>query len=195
MARGDEEFAEFAHASSSRLLHAAYLLTGDRHTAEDAAQTALVRTYAAWSRVRRDDAFAYARRILVNHVTDRWRRRREYATGALPDQAARGDVAEEVTRRRWLIAALGSLTARERAVLIMRYFFDLPEANVAHELHITVGTVKSTSSRALAKLRITADETGEDPADPATAAPRTAPAASPPRNGAAPAPAPGGTRP
>ncbi len=201
MARGDEEFAEFAHASSPRLLHAAYLLTGDRHTAEDAAQTALVRTYAAWSRVRRDDAFAYARRTLVNHVTDRWRRRREYATGALPDQAARGDVAEEVTRRQWLIAALRSLTARERAVLIMRYFFDLPEANVASELHITVGTVKSTSSRALAKLRISADETGEDPAaalpqtSPAVAALRAAPAVAPPGSRAAPAPASGVNRP
>ncbi len=179
MALGDEEFAEFAQASSSRLLHAAYLLTGDRHTAEDAAQTALVRTYAAWARVRRDDAFAYARRVLVNHVADRWRRRREYATGAVPDRPTRGDVAEEVAQRQWLIGALGTLTARERAVVIMRYFFDLPEANVAAELHITIGTVKSTSSRALAKLRISADgpaagrslssPPGPAPADPAPA--------------------------
>ena len=56
MARSDDDFAEFARASYGGLKHAAYLLTGDRHTAEDAAQTALVRTYAAWSRVRRDDA-------------------------------------------------------------------------------------------------------------------------------------------
>ncbi len=158
MARGDEEFVEFAQASSSRLLHAAFLLTGDRHAAEDAAQTALVRTYAAWSRVRYEDAFAYARRVLVNHVTDRWRRRlREYATGSVPDRPARADVAEEVALRQWLIGALASLTVRERAVIIMRYFFDLPEANVADELHISIGTVKSTSSRALAKLRISAD--------------------------------------
>ena len=156
MARGDEEFTEFARACSSRLLHAAWLLTGDRHVAEDAAQTALVRTYAAWSRVRRDDAFAYARRVLVNHVTDRWRQRREYATAELPDRPGRADVAEEVTQRQWLVSALGSLTARERAVIIMRYFFDLPEANVADELSISLGTVKSTSSRALAKLRISA---------------------------------------
>ena len=90
MARGDEEFAEFARASYPGLRHAAYLLTGDRHNAEDAAQTALVRTYAAWSRVRRDDAYAYARKVLVNHVTDRWRRRlREYPAGELPDGPAR----------------------------------------------------------------------------------------------------------
>src|SRR6516162_8639781 len=79
LARGDEEFTEFAQASYGGLRHAAYLLTGDRHAAEDATQAALVRTYAAWSRVRRDDAFAYARKVLVNYVTDGWRRRlREY---------------------------------------------------------------------------------------------------------------------
>jgi DNA-directed RNA polymerase specialized sigma subunit len=97
-------------------------------------------------------------RVLVNHVTDRWRRRlREYATGTVPDRPAKADVAEEVTLRQWLIGALASLTGRERAVLIMRYYFDLPEATVAYELQISVGTVKSTSARALAKLRISAD--------------------------------------
>jgi len=175
MARGDEDFAEFVQASSPGLLRAAYLLTGDRHVAEDAAQTALVRTYAAWSRVRRDDAFAYARRVLVNHVTDRWRRRlREYATGALPDQPARTDVAEEVATRQYLIGALASLTARERAVVVMRYFFDLPEATVAGELQITVGTVKSTSARALAKLRISPDPPARTAAAPVPAAPARA---------------------
>jgi RNA polymerase sigma-70 factor (sigma-E family) len=158
LARGDEEFAEFAGASSAGLLHAAYLLTGDRHAAEDAVQAALTRTYAAWSRVRRDDAFAYTRRVLVNYVTDRWRRRlREYATGDVPEQPAPTDLAEEVALRQWLIGALGGLTLRERAVIIMRYLFDLPEATVAHDLGITLGTVKSTSSRALAKLRVAAD--------------------------------------
>jgi RNA polymerase sigma-70 factor (sigma-E family) len=158
LARGDEEFVEFARASSGGLLHAAYLLTGDRHAAEDAVQAALVRTYAAWSRVRRDDAFAYARRVLVNYVTDRWRRRlREYATDKLPEQPSRTDLAEEVALRQWLIGALASLTLRERAVIIMRYFFDLSEAAVADDLGVSLGTVKSTSSRALAKLRIGAD--------------------------------------
>jgi RNA polymerase sigma-70 factor (sigma-E family) len=158
LARGDEEFVEFAGASSAGLLHAAYLLTGDRHASEDAVQAALARTYAAWSRVRRDDAFAYARRVLVNYVTDRWRRRlREYATGDLPELPSRTDLAEEVALRQWLIGALGRLTLRERAVIIMRYLFDLPEATVARDLGITLGTVKSTSSRALAKLRVAAD--------------------------------------
>ena len=158
MGRDDEEFAAFARASYGGLRHAGYLLTGDRHTAEDAAQAALVRTYAAWARVRRDDAFAYARRVLVNYLTDRWRRRlREYPTDNLPEPNAGPDPADEVALRHWLTGALAALTVRERAVVVMRYLFDLPEATVARDLGITVGTVKSTSSRALAKLRVSAD--------------------------------------
>ena len=158
LARADEEFAEFAQASYGGLRHAGYLLTGDRHAAEDAAQAALVRTYAAWSRVRRDDAFAYARKVLVNYLTDGWRRRlREYPAGDLPEQPAGPDPADAVALRHWLAGALATLTVRERAVVVMRYLFDLPEATVARDLGITVGTVKSTSSRALAKLRVRAD--------------------------------------
>ncbi len=174
LATTDEDFAEFAEASYGGLRHAAYLITGDRHAAEDAAQAALVRTYAAWSRVRRDDAFAYARRTLVNYLTDRWRRRlREYPAGELPEQAANAapDPADEVALRQWLASALGTLTARERAVVVLRYLFDLPEAAVAKDLGVTLGTVKSTSSRALAKLRVTADgETRPVRVDPAAAA-------------------------
>ncbi|MCO1594370.1 SigE family RNA polymerase sigma factor [Micromonospora sp. RHAY321] len=153
MARGDAEFVEFARAASARLVHAAFLMTGDHHQAEDAAQTALVRTYASWSRVRDDDAYGYARRILVNHLVDGWRRPiREYPTEEIPEQR-RDDVADEVATRRWLTAILGALSPRERAIVVLRYYFDLPEAQVARELAISVGTVKSTSSRALGKLR------------------------------------------
>jgi RNA polymerase sigma-70 factor (sigma-E family) len=159
LGRADDEFAEFARASYGGLRHAGWLLTGDRHAAEDAAQTALVRTYAAWSRVRRDDAYAYARRVLVNYVTDRWRRRlREYPAGDLPERAGAPDLADEVALRQWLTGELATLTVRERAVIVMRYLFDLPEATVARDLGITLGTVKSTSSRALAKLRVRADD-------------------------------------
>ncbi|WP_370969993.1 SigE family RNA polymerase sigma factor [Amycolatopsis sp. cg9] len=157
MARGDEEFAEFVRASSARLTHAAFLLTGDRHQAEDAAQTAFTRTYAAWSRVRHKDAYGYARTVLVNHVIDGWRRPiREYATEAMPERPDRLDVDQAVTQRAWLTAVLKTLTDRERAVVVLRHFFDLPEADVARELGVSVGTVKSTNSRALAKLRIEA---------------------------------------
>jgi RNA polymerase sigma-70 factor (sigma-E family) len=161
LGRADDDFADFARASYPGLRYAAYLLTGDRHAAEDAAQTALVRAYAAWHRVRRDDAYAYARKILVNHVTDRWRRRlREYPVGELPerrDAADRApDPADAIALRHWLTGALAALTVRERAVIVMRYLFDQPEATVARDLGISVGTVKSTSSRALAKLRVRA---------------------------------------
>jgi RNA polymerase sigma-70 factor (sigma-E family) len=158
LARGDEEFAEFAHASYPGLRHVGYLMTGDRHVAEDAAQAALVRTYAAWSRVRRDNAFTYARRVLINYLTDRWRRRlREYPTDELPEQPSGPDHADEVALRTWLTGALATLTVRERAVVVMRYLLDLPEAAVANDLGISVGTVKSTNARALAKLRVSAD--------------------------------------
>ncbi|WP_103355075.1 SigE family RNA polymerase sigma factor [Amycolatopsis sp. CA-128772] len=157
MARGDEEFAEFVRASSARLTQAAFLLTGDRHQAEDAAQTAFTRTYAAWSRVRHKDAYGYARTVLVNHVIDGWRRPfREYATEVVPERPDRLDVDRTVTQRAWLTAVLKTLTARERAVVVLRHFFDLPEAEVARELGVSLGTVKSTNSRALAKLRVEA---------------------------------------
>ncbi|GIF66390.1 DNA-directed RNA polymerase sigma-70 factor [Asanoa ishikariensis] len=164
MTAGDAEFVEFARAASARLVHAAFLMTGDHHRAEDAAQTALVRTYASWSRIREGDAYGYARSVLVNHLVDGWRRPiREYPTEDLPEQH-RGDVADEVTTRRWLVAVLGALSPRERAIVVLRYYFDLAEAKVAEELGVSLGTVKSTSSRALEKLRaagIRARETQE----------------------------------
>ncbi|WP_033340787.1 SigE family RNA polymerase sigma factor [Catenuloplanes japonicus] len=156
MGRSDQEFADFAAAASGRLLHAAFLLTGDRHRAEDAAQTALVRVYASWRRIRRQDPYAYARAVLVNHVRDGWRRPiREYATEELPEPPGSSgvDVAEDVTRRRWLTDALALLTPRERTVVVLRHYFDLTETVVADELGITVGAVKSMNSRALQKLR------------------------------------------
>jgi RNA polymerase sigma-70 factor (sigma-E family) len=156
--RGDDEFADFVRSSSARLTHAAYLLTGDRHQAEDAAQTAFTRTYAAWARVRRKNPYAYARRVLANHVIDNWRRPiREYATEELPEPARVPDISNAVTDREWLSDALARLTARERAVVVLRHFFDLPEQQVADELGVSVGTVKSTNSRALAKLRVDGD--------------------------------------
>ena len=153
--RGDDEFVEFASANSARLQRAAYLMTGDRHQAEDAAQAALVRVYAAWGRVRRKDPYAYARTVLANLITDQWRRPiREYATEQLPERPVPRDVADDVTRRRWLISALQTLSPRERTVVVLRHFFDITEVDVARELNLSLGTVKSLNSRALAKLRV-----------------------------------------
>src|ERR1700750_1224149 len=101
MANGDDEFAEFARAGSARLQHVAFLLTGNRHDAEDAARSALARTYAAWKRIRDRDAFAYARAVLINLVIDKWRRPyREYATEEMPDRPAGTDLADGVAARR-----------------------------------------------------------------------------------------------
>lgn len=155
MARGDQQFVEFVQLNSSRLVHAAFLLTGNRDEAEDLAQAAMVRTYAAWSRVRRQGAYSYARAALVNLVIDRWRRPfREDATEAVPERSMPAGLAEQVTDRRWLTEMLLSLAPQERAVVVLRYYFDLSEAQTAAELRVGLGTVKSTSSRALAKLRV-----------------------------------------
>lgn len=161
--QADEEFVEFARGSSARLQQAAYLLTGDRDQAEEAAQAALVRTYAAWSRVDKDNAYPYARRVLVNLVTDRWRRPlREYATEVIPERPMSRDLAEDVARRRTLFKALGELSAKERAVVVMRHYLDQSEADVARDLRLSLSAVKSLNSRGLAKLRGSLDSLGSD---------------------------------
>jgi RNA polymerase sigma-70 factor (sigma-E family) len=148
-------FDEFATAAWPRLRWTALMLTGDDGLTEDLAQTTLVRTYAAWRRVRRDDAFAYARRVLVNANVDRLRRRRvrEYPTEDAPDTATSRDMTDSVEDADLLVRVMQGLGDRERRILVLRYYYDLAEPAVAEELGITVGTVKSTASRALAKLR------------------------------------------
>ena len=137
-----------------RLRRTAYLLTGDLHLAEDLAQTALVRTYAKWGRVRRGEEHGYARTTLVNLNIDRLRRRRmrEVDGSHLPETAAAAMTAP-VEDADLVIRLLSELTAQERRVLVLRHYCDLAEATVARELGISVGTVKSTCSRALAKVR------------------------------------------
>jgi RNA polymerase sigma-70 factor (sigma-E family) len=161
--QADEAFADFARGSGARLQQAAYLLTGDRHQAEEAAQTALVRTYAAWSRVDHDNAYPYARRVLVNLLTDGWRRPlREYATELMPESAGPRDLAEDVARRRTLFAALGTLSKKERAVVVMRHYLDQSEADVARDLRLSLSAVKSLNARGLAKLRSSLGPAGGD---------------------------------
>lgn len=151
----DDEFAEFMRGSADRLCRVAYLLTGDRSRAEELAQDALARTYRAWKRVRSDDAYAYTRKVLVNLHTDWWRRRwREHSVAEVPDRTGVGDPASRAVDRDALAAALLTLTRRERAVIVLRYYLDLTEAQTAAELGVTVGTVKSTAFRALRKLRV-----------------------------------------
>jgi RNA polymerase sigma-70 factor (sigma-E family) len=152
-------FDDFATAAWPRLVRSAYLLTGDHHLAEDLTQTALVRTYAHWRRVRRADALAYTRRVLVNLNIDRIRRKHgsvHVGDTLLDVVPSRPDT--RVDERDEAVRLLRILTDRERRVVVLRHYFDLPEAEVAVELGVAKGTVKSTLSRALAKLRVAAQD-------------------------------------
>jgi RNA polymerase sigma-70 factor (sigma-E family) len=152
----DAEFDEFVVASWARLRWSAYLLTGDHHLAEDLTQTALVKTYAVWPKVRREDALAYTRKVLVNANIDRLRRRHLREIGGIEAEDP-GPVDTGAEDRDQLVRLLATLTDRERKVVVLRHYFDLSEADVAGELGVTVGTVKSTASKALAKLRSRTD--------------------------------------
>lgn len=152
----DNGFAEFIDARERALQRTAWWLTGDWGLAEDLVQAALVRSWPKWERIRRlGEPELYVRRVMVN-LWASWSRRRwrsEQVTESVPDSHAPGDLAAEVTARLAVRSALGALTARQRAVVVLRVFDDLPEAQVAHVLGCAVGTVKSTLSQALARLR------------------------------------------
>lgn len=156
-----DDFDEFVANCSHRLYRVACLLTaGDYARAEDLVAEALARVYLAWRRVRAEDAFGYARRTLVNLHADWWRglrRRPELVTDRVPDLAPVDDHATESARRDSVVRSLRRLTRRERAVVVLRYFLELSEQETAAELGISVGTVKSTNARALAKLRVSPD--------------------------------------
>lgn len=145
-------FEEFVAARSSSLLRTAFLLTRDHALAEDLLQTALTKAYLAWSRVDGSPE-PYVRKILVNTYASWWRRKwnGERPTDELPerqhDDAKLGESGD-------LWDALGRLPRRQRAVVVLRYFEDVTAAQTADLLGISVGTVKSQTSKALAKLRI-----------------------------------------
>ena len=151
----DAEFTDYLHARQPALLRVAYLLTGDRHQAEDVLQTSLAKLYLAWDKVRdRDSVDAYVRRIMVNENNSLWRRgwkKREHATEVLPDRP-HTDVYDE-GRSDALWSVVQSLPPRARAVVVLRYYEQLTEAETADLLGISAGTVKSQCSRALAALR------------------------------------------
>jgi RNA polymerase sigma-70 factor (sigma-E family) len=149
---GDAEFAQFVHAATPSLSWTAYLLTGDRHVAADLLQEALVRTYLNWRRVRNGEATAYTRRILINLSIDRWRARPPIPVEQL-DGVDRRDPQRGVDDRDQLVRMLASLPPRQRHVIVLRYLDDLSEAEVAGQLGISLGAVKSATSRGLAALR------------------------------------------
>jgi RNA polymerase sigma-70 factor (sigma-E family) len=153
-----EDFSAFAVSRWPGLVRLAFGLTGDRWAAEDLAQVTLARAYVAWRRVSRaDDPDAYLRRVLINASHRRFRRRRvAEQPGDLPEVPVEGP-AELVGERAALLAALRRLPPRQRAVIVLRYWEDLTDTQIAAALGYSPGTVRSQLSRALAKLR-------EDPA-------------------------------
>ncbi|WP_243704964.1 SigE family RNA polymerase sigma factor [Micromonospora sp. KC723] len=185
----EEEFREFVAARSGALLRTAYLLAGDWATAEDLLQTALTKTYLAWKRLGGIDAVeSYARRVMVNTSTSWWRRRwhGERPTEVLPERAGVDEIEQQLDRD-VLWQHLSALPARQRAVLVLRFYEDMSEAQTAALLEISPGTVKSQTSRALATLRRRlGEEAALDPLDQervpaATARQRVAPAVPPTR--------------
>lgn len=148
----DAAFVAFMESAQPSLLRAAYFLTGSEDVARELTQDALVRTYLAWPRVRPDGAYAYARRILVNQRVERWRKNsREIATDLAFEQPGRdGGTSDD---RDELVRLLLSLPEQQRKVVVLRYYADMSEREVADVLGISVGTVKSTASRGLAALR------------------------------------------
>jgi RNA polymerase sigma-70 factor (sigma-E family) len=151
----EEQFAQFVRCCAPALLRAAWLLSGDWASAEDLVQAALLRTWQRWSSVRAETAQAYARRVIMTTFLG-WRRRRwagELALGWMPDDAAPGDLAVDVAEQHAVAAALLRLPRRQRAVIVLRYFDDLTEADTAAALGCSVGAVKTHASRALRTLR------------------------------------------
>ncbi|ALV38226.1 SigE family RNA polymerase sigma factor [Streptomyces sp. CdTB01] len=162
----ERQFREFVAARSRSLLHTAYLLTGDWEQGRDLLQTALASTARRWSKLRdREQPEIYVRRALYNAQVDRFRLLswgRETVTDTLPDrppgQAA--DLADTVVQRQDIMAALRRLPRRQRAVIVLRYFEDRPDNEIAAILGVAQGTVRSQTHKALASLRTTLAETG-----------------------------------
>ncbi|HEV2345999.1 MAG TPA: SigE family RNA polymerase sigma factor [Actinocrinis sp.] len=157
-ARARAEFEEFVTARSAALFRTAVLLTGNRQDAQDLVQSALERACRHWDRVAAaEQPEAYVRRILVNGLKDRWRLLRRLAEVPFDDawpSAPSGQAPfRQVELRRSMIAELRRLPVGMRSVLVLRYFEDLSEAEIARALNCSTGTVKSQAARGLARLR------------------------------------------
>lgn len=155
-----EGFDAFVASRSTSLLRTAYLLTRDRGLAEDLVQTSLVKAWFAWARIEGQPE-AYVRRIMVNTYSSWWRRKwnGEHATEDVPEVVPRGQhdghaSSMQIADRTDLWQALGRLPKRQRAVVVLRFYEDLSEIETAEVMQCSVGTVKSQTSRALAKLRL-----------------------------------------
>lgn len=164
MRRADEEsFRELVSTRSAALLRTAYLLAGDRGRAEDLLQTALLKTYAAWGRIAPGAAEAYVRRVMATTSVSWWRHRSSTETVAatVPDSGndTTAAIAEAETIRQHLL----TLPQRQRAVVVLRFYNDMTEADIAETLGISRGAVSNHITRALATMRIRLGEEVDQP--------------------------------
>lgn len=145
-------FREFVELRYGDLLRTAFLLTGSTHAAEDLTQTALLKAYRVWNQL--DDPYPYLRRMIINQHISLWRRigSHELITGFTPERAG-PDLATMAAQREELLGALAKLPQKMRAVLVLRYWEDLSEAETARIVGCSIGSVKAQSSRGLARLR------------------------------------------
>ncbi|HEY8372471.1 MAG TPA: SigE family RNA polymerase sigma factor [Pseudonocardiaceae bacterium] len=153
MSERDAEFVEFVQMRGPALRRTAFLMCGDWHRAEDVLQTALIKLYRSWSRIRDTTAEAYARQVVVRTLIDesrRFRWRRERTTDTVPETVAPAvEVEDGLDVRR----ALEQLPPRQRAVVVLRYWDDLSIEETARVLGCAPGTVKSQAAKGLAALR------------------------------------------
>lgn len=149
-----EGFLAFAMERALPLHKVAYLLCGDWHLAHDLVQETLVKVYRNWPRVRQADSpDAYVRRILVNEVRRRRRRERAESVARFAVAPAVPDMADDIARRDRVLRALLDLPLQQRATVVLRYLEGMSQSETAALLGCSEGTVKSQSSRALARLR------------------------------------------
>jgi RNA polymerase sigma-70 factor (sigma-E family) len=154
-----QSFEEFVKARTAALSRAAYLLTGDRHLAEDLVQQALLQVAGRWPALAaRGDPDAYVRRVMYNQHISWWRRREPPTVRYEAPQEATPDPGDAVVAAVDVRQALAKLAPRQRAVLVLRYLEDLSEARTAEILGISVGTVKSHARDGLARLLVLAPE-------------------------------------
>lgn len=156
MLDAEADFRAFVVGQSGGLLRTAWMLTGDRALAEDLLQTALAKTWPHWSRVSTGGApTAYVRTVMARTYTAWWSRRwrAEMSTATVPDRGDRDIGIDAADDRDLLVRALAQLPSRQRAVVVLRYYQDLSERDVAAVLRCSVGTVKTQASRGLARLR------------------------------------------
>ncbi|HKD97712.1 MAG TPA: SigE family RNA polymerase sigma factor [Micromonosporaceae bacterium] len=163
MERAAGDFDTFVRTRQRSLLRSAYMLTGDQHLAEDLVQSALARTHQSWARLTDPaNAEAYTRKVMYHLQVSWWRRNRvpESMTDTSPEPRPTGGPGEAtgLTNRMTIQSALLKLSTKQRAVLILRFFEDRTEVETAEVLGVAVGTVKSQTAKALARLRAVAPE-------------------------------------